>query len=224
MIIPAPLEDYPEDLIARLDTFRQLTPIPQIVEVDIVDGEFAPHLTIDTEQLAEIDTTPFEIDIHLMVIEPTDYVYQIRQGADRGQKIRTVIAQVERLHSLQEFVEEVQANKFQVGFALDLYTPIEAIDVELLPDIQLISLLGGKAGEQGQDFQLIVLEKIRELTELKREGGFSFEIRVDVGMGPDTIPVVKAAGAESFAVGSELKTATQAEQQEKWKQLWAAQE
>lgn len=224
MIIPAPLEDYPEDLIARLDTFRQLTPIPQIVEVDIVDGEFAPHLTIDTLQLAEIDTAPFEIDVHLMVIEPTDYVHEIRHGADHGQKIRTVIAQVERLHSLKEFVEEVQANKFQVGFALDLYTPVEAIDLELLPDVNLISVLGGKAGEQGQEFQPVVLEKIRELAELKREGGYSFEIRVDVGMGADTIPVVKAAGAESFAVGSELKTVTQEEQQEKWKLLQAVQE
>jgi len=223
MIIPAVLEDTPELVNEQLADLRQLSPQPQVVEIDIIDGEFAPHLTLDTDQLIDVDGQPFQLDIHLMVVEPTDYVYQLKQASERGNKIRAVIGQVERLHSLKEFVEEVQANEFQVGFALDLYTPVEAIDAELLSEIQVISVLGGKAGEQGQEFKPVVLEKVRELAELKRDGSFEFEIRVDVGMNTATIPLAKEAGADSFAVGSALKQPTPETRQDAWKQLLAAQ-
>jgi len=223
MIIPAVLEDTTEFVNEQLDNLRQLSPQPQIVEIDIIDGEFAPHLTLDTDQLIDVEGQPFQLDIHLMVVEPTDFVYQLKQATERGNQIRAVIGQVERLHSLQEFVEEVQANEFQVGFALDLYTPVEAIDAVLLPDVQVISVLGGQAGEQGQEFKPVVLEKVRELAELKREGGYEFEIRVDVGMNADTIPLAQQAGANSFAVGSALKLPTPEAQQNAWEQLLAAQ-
>lgn len=223
MIIPALLEDTSAQVNEQLEQLRQLSPLPQVVEIDIIDGEFAPNLTLDTDQLSEVDGQPFHLDIHLMVVEPTDFVYQLKQATERGNKIRTVIAQVERLHSLREFVEEVQANEFQSGFALDLYTPVEAIDADLLSEVQVISVLGGKAGEQGQEFKPVVLEKVRELAELKKEGGYEFEIRVDVGMNAQTIPLAKKAGANSFAVGSALKHATEEARQEAWKQLTAAQ-
>lgn len=226
MIVPALLEDSPELIAVQLESLRQLSPLPEVVEVDIIDGEFAQNLTIDTEQLSELETEPFQIDIHLMTLDPTDFISQIRQGAERGQSIRTVIAQVERLHSFQEFVEEVQANHFSVGFALDLYTPVEAIEEQWLASTQLVSVLGGQAGRQGQEFQPQVLEKVRELVRLRQEGKYGkpyrFEIRMDVGMGTDTIPQARAAGADSFAVGSELKGLTAADQQEQWEALWDA--
>jgi ribulose-phosphate 3-epimerase len=222
MIIPAILEDSPEMVAEQLDRLRQLQPPPEIVEIDIIDGDFAPNLTIDTEQLSELETQPFQLDVHLMTLDPTDLVYQIRQGMERGQVIRTVIAQVERLHSFQEFVEEVQANHFQVGFALDLYTPVEAIEQQWWPEIQLVSVLGGMAGQQGQEFQAQTLEKVKELAQLKQEQGLTFEIRVDIGMDIDTIPQAKTAGANSFAVGSRLKKLRGDAQQEKWEKLWEA--
>lgn len=224
MIIPAILEDSPEIIAEQLERLRQLNPPPEAIEIDIIDGDFAPNLTIDTEQLAELDTEPFQVDVHLMTLDPTDFVYQLRQGSERGQSIRTVIAQVERLHSFQEFIEEVQANHFQVGFALDLYTPVEAIDSQWWPEIQLVSVMGGKAGEQGQKFQPSTLEKVRELSQLRRDFGYRFEIRVDIGMSTETIPLAKAAGAESFAVGSKLKSFRGDEQQEQWERLWDAAE
>lgn len=222
MIIPAILEDNPELVAEQIDRLRQLQPPPEVIEIDIIDGDFASNLTLDTEQLAELETEPFQVDVHLMTFDPTDFVYQIRQGMERGQEIRTVIAQVERLHSFQEFVEEVQANHFQVGFALDLYTPVEAIDELYWPEIQLVSVLGGKAGQQGQKFQQQTLEKVKELAQLKKEQGLNFEVRVDIGMDTDTIPLARAAGADSFAVGSALKQLQGDAQQEKWEQLWEA--
>ena len=215
MIIPSVLSTDLSFVQEELLDLEQLDPTPQRIQVDIIDGEFAPELTIDAEQLRELNLPSIALDIHFMTLDPTDFIPTLRGMTT----IKTVIAQIERLHSQQEFVEEALATHFEAGFSLDLYTPFESLEEIWLSELSIVQIMGGKAGQQGQEFRSQVLEKIQEAAEYKRQHQLKYEIVIDIGMNPDTIPLAKKAGADHFVVGSYLQHGNP---QEQWERLLEA--
>ena len=200
-VIPGILSDDPKFVQREIEALADLDPVPERIQIDILDGEFAPELTIEPNLLHNLTLYDFEVDMHLMTVEPIDFVSEVKD-LDR---VRTVIAQIERLHSQAEFIEEVHQCHFEPGLSLDLYTPFESIDHTILHQLAVVQIMGGKAGAQGQSFREIVLDKIREAAQTKQELGLEYEIIVDIGMNPRTIPLVLDAGADSVVVGSYLQ-------------------
>ena len=214
-IIPGILSEDPRFVQSEIAELAQLDPQPNLLQIDILDGEFAPELTIEPNRLKEFDLHGAQVDIHLMTVEPIDYVSEVRGMSE----VRAVIAQIERLHSQAEFIEEVQECHFMPGFSLDLYTPFESLDMDLLTQVGVIQIMGGQAGSQGQTFHDSVLDKIREAAEYRQGLGLEYEILVDIGMNPDTIPAVLQAGADGVVVGSYLQ---QADRENAWEELLQA--
>lgn len=201
LIIPGINTDQPKLVQQSLDTFAQLEPQPERIQLDILDGEFATELTVEPNLLHDLQLPDLTIDLHLMTLEPIDYVSEVR-GI---RQVQTIIAQIERMHSQAEFLDEVQANYFEAGLALELYTPFESIDQNLLPQLHVIQVLAGKTGFSGQSFNDIVLPKIREIRQAKEDLQLECQIYVDIGMNPATLPVVQQAGADGAVVVSYLQ-------------------
>jgi len=215
-LMPSILTDDSRLCLAQIELFSQLEPQPALIQLDIIDGQFAPELTVEPNILNQdrvVDALQgTKIDIHLMTQDPIDFVHEVYEN----QVVRAVIGQVERMYSLREFLEEVKANHFLAGFSLDLYTPFEEIDPDLLAELQVVQIMGGQAGRQGQPFQSIVLDKIKEAYQARQDLGLKYEIYVDIGMNPETLPLVKAAGADGFVIGSYLH---QDDPQAAWEEL-----
>jgi ribulose-phosphate 3-epimerase len=214
-IIPGINSDDPQFVQAELDAFAELDPVPKHIQLDVTDGEFAPELTIEPNLLREMNRHDLTIDVHLMTLEPIDYVHELHGVSGIG----TVIAQIERMSSEAEFVEEVLANHLSAGLALELYTPFEEIDQQVLSQLQVVQVLAGPTGPSGQPFNEFVLEKIREIAQYKQELQLEFQILVDIGMNPQTIPLVKSAGANGAVVVSYLQ---KPDRQATWQQLQEA--
>jgi ribulose-phosphate 3-epimerase len=205
---------YPTILTNSLEIFQKQINLLQVLEkidtvqVDIVDGYFADNVTMTPLDLADVDFEDLKIDFHLMVNEPMDYVMEIEEVIDRL-KIRAIIAHIERMTFQQDYVKEVKRLGKKVGVSLDLYTPLSAIDVDIWPELNIVQLLGVKAGFQGQLFQDVVLDKIKQLCQLiKEKSNKKVEIIVDGGVKLDNAAKIIQAGAESLAVGSQLWQAT----------------
>ena len=218
-VIPGILTDNSRKFFEDLSTFSQLDPQPEIIQLDIIDGQFTPELTVEPNILNQDEVVDAlagtKVDLHLMTVDPIDYVHEVYEN----QSVRAVIAQVEKIHSLTEFVEEVKANHFLVGFSLDLYTPFEAIDAQVLMDTQIVQIMGGQAGQQGQAFEETVLAKVKEAAQVREDLGLEYEIYVDIGMNPETIPQAIEAGANGFVVGSYLQ---KEDPQAPWEDLLSA--
>lgn len=225
-IIPGILTDDPKDVYRQVLNLLKLEPYPETIQLDIIDGEFAPDLTVEPSLLHHQDLQDLfkkhnvQVDLHLMTLEPIDYAHEV-YGLEN---IRFIIGQIERMSDQEAFIDEVIANHFQPGFSIDLHTPFEAIDEQLLMRLNAIQIMGGKAGEQGQDFNQKVLAKIEEVAAYKEELKLEdLTILVDIGMNPETIPLVEQAGAEAAIVGSYLAdTTTQDERQSNWENLLSA--
>lgn len=214
-IIPGILSDNYDFVQAEIAALAKLEPQPQRIQIDILDGEFMSELTIEPNFLMSMSLFDLEIDLHLMTNEPIDFVSEVVGLSN----IKNIIAQVERLHSQSEFIDEVVASHFQPGFSLDLYTPFEEIRPEILDQLKVVQIMGGKAGSQGQEFSHQVLEKVQQVAETKELLGLDFEIMVDIGMNPQTIPLVLSAGADKVVVGSYLQ---KPDRQQAWEELLEA--
>jgi ribulose-phosphate 3-epimerase len=174
----------------------------ETVQIDIIDGEFIDNLTISPIDLIGVDFKDLTVDFHLMVNEPVEYVFECKQI----EQVRSVIGQIERMSSQKEFIHEARELHIRPGLSIDLYTPVESIDEESWEEIELIQVMGNRAGIQGQPFKgQVVLEKIKEIVKIKKTLDLrKIEILVDIGVNPDTIHSIAKAGATAVTPGSAI--------------------
>lgn len=168
------------------------------VQIDIIDGEFADNKTIDPVNMLGVETN-LSLDFHLMVKEPINWIEKCASvGADR------IIGQIERMKSQVEFVGKVSETGLYVGLAVDLETPISRLDPVVLNSVDVVLLMAVKAGFGGQKFDTRVLDKIKELDEIRARDATPFKICVDGGETEDNIDETHFAGADEVVIGRRL--------------------
>jgi ribulose-phosphate 3-epimerase len=190
-IIPSPGTDNKDfsEIERKIELVR---PFAKTIHVDVVDGKFAHHKTLQ-------DPAPFTkyakdslLEVHLMVDEPVTY---LKPWAEAG--FQRFIGHVEKMSDQAEFIAEAQLLG-EVGLALDKQTPIDAIHASP-EDLDCILVMTIQAGHSGQQFEEILLEKIKKLREKT-----SIPIEVDGGINDETIEIAAAAGANRFVATSFL--------------------
>jgi len=191
-IVPAILEESIEEVQKKVD---KLKGISEVVGIDIIDGVYADNLTVQAEDLRDVDFGELRVEVQLMTEYPSDLL-----GALHTADVVRVFGQVERMGRQEVFVEIAEDMEMEVGLALDLFTPVEAIERQLWGRLDGILLMSVKAGFSGQEFDERVLGKIEEL----RREGFAGAIQIDGGMKPETIRRCVKAGADEFSVTSYL--------------------
>ena len=200
LIIPSILSDSKTEIQLQADILSTQTGFSR-VQVDIVDPEFADNITLTPIDFIDINLHNLEIEFHLMTNDPINDVVECSQV--RG--VKAIIAQIEHMPSQKDFYEHVNSYGFETGLSLDLYTPVEELDPEILENVSIVQVMGNKAGAQGKQFAgEVVLTKIRELAKISQKQATPFQISVDIGMNSETILLCSQAGATVFVVGSYL--------------------
>lgn len=194
-IIPGILTEDIEELkegIGRVEGFAQR------VHVDIIDGIFVDRRTLSLESLEQVEIGPL-LDLHLMMRTPEDWVEHVaRSMADR------VIGHIEQMGSQKEFVVGVCEAGMGVGLAVDIDTELGRIDSDLIPELDVILVMGVRAGWSGQEFDKRALAKVGWLTEKRDKEGLGFSICIDGGVNLENIGKIKDVGADEVVVTSYL--------------------
>lgn len=168
------------------------------VQMDIIDGKFAPSETVMPEVLSSIETG-LEIEAHLMVEEPAEWVERCAAAG-----VTAVYGQVEKMTDKMAFITKAEEAGMRTGLAFDLETPLTGLEdwVNLVDCVLLMSV---PAGAQGQEFDLRVIEKIRQVRGLSP----TVTIVIDGGLNEENIEKCLEVGGEKmeFAVGGEILTA-----------------
>lgn len=187
LVIPGLLTDSLDDVKEKI---RLVDGVVPRVSIDVIDGRFADNITVSVEDLKEIVWGKTVFDVQLMVEEPVDYLDEASEaGATR------VFGHIERMGNREQFLEIGSKYSFEIGWALDLYTPVEELEDNEFKGVSGILLMSVKAGFSGQEYK-DVSGKIVEL----RKRGFEGDIVVDGGMNEETIKSVLKAGANQFSV------------------------
>lgn len=205
-IVPAILE---KDATSFEEKLKRVWGEAKKVQVDIIDGKFAPMETVEPEVLLNIDTI-VDFEGHLMVERPEDWVERCVASGMTG-----LFGQVEKMTDVVKFVADTQAAGLRVGLAYDIDTPLTDLE-KYINDLDAVLLMSTKAGSQGiNEFDDRVLEKIKEVRKINKR----IVIVVDGGLDVDNIKKCFAAewaeelsedeldrnfGKMEFAVGSEI--------------------
>ena len=164
------------------------------MHVDVMDGHFVPNLTMGpfiVKAIHRAATTP--LDVHLMIDDPATYAAEF---AAAGASL--LCYHVECREGGPDTAEKIRSLGVRPGIAVRPDTPITAIE-EHLPFVEMVLVMSVMPGFSGQKFMPEVLMKTRAL----REGyGFTGDVQMDGGIGPDTIADCAAAGANVFVAGS----------------------
>jgi len=168
-----------------------------LVHVDVMDGRFVPNMTIGPVVVAALrPVTRLPLDVHLMIVEPERYIDAF---AAAGADIITVHA--EACPHLHRTIQQIRGLGKKASVALNPHSPIDHLEV-VLPDLDMVLLMTVNPGFGGQKFIPNVLPKVRALhAELVRRH-LDVDLEVDGGVTPETVPALRAAGANILVAGS----------------------
>lgn len=197
---------YPSLLTSSLAEFEKQLAVArandelEVVQIDVIDGYFADNLTLTPLDLTQQDFGELKIDFHLMTEEPLDFVNELI-AVKKYLPVRAVIAQLERMSSQAEYLKQVKSHDWLAGLSLDLFTPLDSIDLKAWPELDIVQLMTIEAGFQGQKFQDRALDKIEPLRQRARQ---ILEIILDGGVKKKEVKLAQELGVDGVAVGSGL--------------------
>jgi ribulose-phosphate 3-epimerase len=166
------------------------------VHVDVMDGHFAPNLTMGPAVVAAVHrATRLPIDVHLM-IENADRFVDAFADAGAG----WLSLHVETLPHLQRTVAHVRNRGLRAGVALNPSTPLSALD-EILAELDYVLIMSVNPGFSGQSFLPASLDKVRRLRDHIRGRGLRAQIEVDGGVDAGNARALVEAGADILVAG-----------------------
>ena len=170
-----------------------------LIHVDVMDGHFVPNLTIGPpviKALRKYSSIPF--DVHLMISPVHKY---IKDYADAGANIITI--HPEATTNLMESIDHIKKLNKKVGVSLNPDTETNII-IDYLDKIDLVLIMSVFPGFGGQKFIPEVVEKIKQLNEIKKRRNLSFDIEVDGGINFSNSKTVVNAGANILVSGTTI--------------------
>jgi ribulose-phosphate 3-epimerase len=167
------------------------------VHMDVMDGDFVPNITFGHKMVADVrKKTSLPVDVHLMISHPETQVHNFCEaGAD------TLTFHIEAAVHTHRIVQEIRERDVKPGISLVPSTPVSHLR-EILPFVDLVLVMTVNPGFGGQSIIWECVDKVRDLTRIREEEGFSFLISVDGGVNRDTSSAVIAAGADVLVCGS----------------------
>ena len=186
------------DLLSMKEQVEILNERADFYHVDIMDGHFVKNITLSpffVSTLKRVSKIP--IDVHLMTEYPDDYIEELaKSGADY------ICPHAETINKdAFRIINKIKGFGCKAGIVLNPATPIEWIKyyIHLLDKITVMTVDPGFAG---QPFIPEMLDKIKELKELKEKNGYQYLIEVDGSCNERTFDILTEAGAEVLIVGS----------------------
>jgi ribulose-phosphate 3-epimerase len=171
------------------------------IHVDVMDGRFAPNITIGPVVLQAIRrSTAKPLNVHLMIVEPERYLAAF---ADAGADHLLVQAEPGSTVHLHRVLTQIRTLGKKAGVVLDPASPPELIEYVLhLCDVILVMTVNPGFG--GQTFLPEMLPKIQRLRTMCAKRGLHPVIEVDGGENVTTAGRAAAAGATAIVAGSAI--------------------
>jgi D-allulose-6-phosphate 3-epimerase len=186
------------DLLNMKEQVEILNERADFYHVDIMDGHFVKNITLSpffVSNLKRVSKIP--IDVHLMTEYPDDYIEELaKAGADY------ICPHAETINKdAFRIINKIKSFGCKAGIVLNPATPVEWIKyyIHLLDKITIMTVDPGFAG---QPFIPEMLDKIKELRDLKEKNGYKYLVEVDGSCNERTFDILTDAGAEVLIVGS----------------------
>lgn len=184
------------------DYVNKIQKYADFLHCDIMDGTITPTSTlIDHNVVREINekyTLP--LDVHLMVRYPQKHIESFKKA---GANIITVHREYfDTDEHLIKILKQIQEHKkCLAGVAIDLPTDIKIVE-SILPYCDLILIMSVNIGKYGQKFDEKAVQKVKYLSQIRKEKDYKFLIEVDGGINNQNCGKLLKSGADILVSGS----------------------
>jgi len=167
------------------------------IHLDIMDGHFVPNMSFGPGMAATCrSVTDLTIDTHLMISNPDNFIPAFAEaGSD---KISVHIESNPHIHRTLSNIRNLGKSP---GIVVNPGTPVEIV-YPILHMVDFVLIMSVNPGFGGQSFIEEVVPKIKQIAEKINNERLEIDIEVDGGIDDHTLPIVRAAGANVFVVGS----------------------
>ena len=187
------------DLVRLADDMARIRPHADILHVDVADGVFAPAFLFFPDLVARIRTVS-DLPIHIrLMVEDGVLLPQIDQFAEAGTDLMSF--HVENEAVAEAALEKIAMHGMKAGMVLRVETPVARAQ-RFLPQLDMLTLLGTAIGVKGQGLDPAATDRLLEAGSLIKSSGRRIILAADGGIRENTVPLLRAAGAETVVLGS----------------------
>lgn len=167
------------------------------LHLDVMDGAFVPNISYGPAVIKALrPNSQLFFDVHLMVEEPGRFLLDY---AAAGADLLTV--HFEACRHLHRVVQQIKALGLKAGVALNPATPPEVLQ-DILPELDLVLIMGVNPGFGGQSFIPAALGKIARTAAMLRQIGSQADLEVDGGIYAANAGPVMQSGANVLVSGT----------------------
>ncbi|MSU69361.1 MAG: ribulose-phosphate 3-epimerase [Opitutaceae bacterium] len=168
------------------------------LHLDIMDGHFVPNLSYGPATLTALRRAGSKLffDTHLMLSEPQRYIEAFAEAGANNISIH-----IEPAYDHAAALGRIRGLRCQCGIVLNPGTPARAIEA-VLPLVDLVLVMTVQPGFGGQSFRRDMLAKLEQIDGWRRLRNLAFRLEVDGGIDLATAAECRAAGADTFVVGT----------------------
>ena len=171
------------------------------LHMDIMDGCFVPNISFGPHLVETLrKRTKSLLDVHLMIVEPDRFVEKF---AAAGADAITFHLEAE-VHS-NRLLTKIRSLGKKAGISIVPSTPVCMLD-EVLPFADIVLIMTVNPGFGGQELISECLEKVKKLSNIRKERGLDFMISVDGGIHEGTAAAAINAGSDILVMGSSFFT------------------
>ncbi|HMS18173.1 MAG TPA: ribulose-phosphate 3-epimerase, partial [Planctomycetota bacterium] len=164
-----------------------------MLHLDVMDGHFVPNLTFGApvvEALSKVTSLP--LDCHLMITDPMDYVEAFAQAGASIISFHVEAAGRE----CDRVVDRILSLGVRPSVAINPDTTLHRVR-PLLDRLAMVLVMSVYPGFGGQAFIPDALDRARQLRDL----GFTGDIQMDGGIGPNNACLVAQSGVNVLVAG-----------------------
>jgi len=176
---------------------KRVEPFTERWHLDVADGHYVKNLLFFPDLVAQLrphSAKPFEV--HLMVTDPLGWIDPfVEAGAD------ILIFCFDAARNPGEVLQAIKVRGKRAGVSLRLTESIEVLE-PYWNELDLVCVMGTELGIKGASMDPGIPGKIRRTREILRKRGLKTGIEADGGIRRETVPLLKAAGADYIVPGS----------------------
>lgn len=167
------------------------------LHIDVMDGHLVSDIAFGADNVKAIaSATGLCVEAHLMIAHPERFAMRmVRAGAG------IVTLQLEPCLDLYKTIADIKAAGAKAYVCIRPATPLCMLE-ELFHAVDGILLVTVPLGIGGQKIIPSMYDKIGRLCELRKEGGYAFEIGVDGGVTAGNAARITAPGVDFIVAGS----------------------